>query len=345
MTGGGRAGAGGGNRTPDIQLANGTLKQLISVTCGFFGSLARAHVWCAMDGMRCRWGQGVNGRPQVLEHLGPYNGHAPVAAFGSISDRAFALYREATGGHEREGETPTQHLITRMIYVAEATSLALRLNASWALSHPALSLLRDRYEQVVRFSWLAKQDDNEQMRRYVAAYLAKEVKLRKLLPKRAKEELEKMGWTSDSIKEFSKDELNILNQWNSLDLKSMVEKRDKLTPVSDCEVGRETLSSLYVSIYTQFSSVTHYDMYSMGILGLHKAPNGQLVLAADPHFPSIINLHNSLFDIIQCYEVTRRFLGKDFDGRYSTLLMEWRTYVDRVIGRSASDATKDQSGR
>ena len=69
-------------------------------------------------------------QPQVFEHLGPYNNHPPVAAFGSLSARAFELYHDASGGHEREKETPTQHLVTRMMYVAEITSTALRLNAS-----------------------------------------------------------------------------------------------------------------------------------------------------------------------------------------------------------------------
>lgn len=50
-------------------------------------------------------------------------------------------------------------------------------------------------------------------------------------------------------------------------------------------------------------------MYSMSILGLHKSPDGQLVLAADPGFPSMINLHNALFDLIQCFEASRSFLG------------------------------------
>lgn len=287
----------------------------------------------------------MDGRPQVLEHLGPYEKHAPVSAFGSISDRAFALYREAAGGHKREDETPTQHLITRMMYVAEATSLALRLNASWALSHPALSLLRDRYEQVVRFSWLAKQSDDAQMLRYVAAYHAKEIKLKQSLPRNVREELQRMGYDSWYGEEISREKLNILNQWNNLDLKSMVEKRDKLPPLSDCRIAMESLSQFYVSVYAQFSSVTHCDMYSMKILGLHKTPSGQLVLAADPHLPSMINMHNSLFDTIQCYEVSRRFLGKDFDNRYSALLREWHSYVERVIGPTASGATEDQSGR
>jgi hypothetical protein len=43
-----------------------------------------------------------------------------------------------------------------MLYIAEITSTAIRLNATWALTPAAMSLLRDRYEQTVRFSWLVR---------------------------------------------------------------------------------------------------------------------------------------------------------------------------------------------
>jgi hypothetical protein len=272
-------------------------------------------------------------RPQVLHHLGPYSSHEPVAAFGSISDRAISLYHEAAGGHLRQNETPTQHLTTRMMYISEATSVALRLNASWALTHPALSLLRDRYEQVVRFSWLARQPDNSEMAKYLTSYYAKSNKLHRSMPEGARDLYAKRGFpleewmTEKPTKELEK----WLNEWSALDLRSMVEKRDKLTPLSDCAVAKERLSWMYDHIYAQFSSVTHYDMYSMTILGLLPAPDGQLVLAPDPGFPAVISLHNSLFDLIQCFEGTRRFLGVDFDSRFCALLDEWHDYAKRTV--------------
>lgn len=224
--------------------------------------------------------------------------------------------------------------MTRMVYVAEATSTALRLNASWALSHPALSLLRDRYEQTVRFSWLARQTGTLQMTRYVASYYAKGLQLHRGMSQAEKDELSATpgGIQEWMTTELTKEQRASLNSWNELDLRSMVEKRDKLPPLSGCDVAKETLAPLYTSIYAQFSSVTHYDMYSMNILGLHRAPGGRLVLSPDPHFPSIINLHNALFDLIQCFEATRRYLEKDLDSKFSLLLKEWREYMMRVIG-------------
>jgi hypothetical protein len=275
----------------------------------------------------------LSDRPQVLGHLGPYNNHAPVAAFGSLSDRAYSIYRQAAGGHERQGETPTQHLVTRMMYIAEVTSIALRLNASWALSHPALSLLRDRYEQTVRFSWLARQSDNTQMVQYIASYYAKSIKLYHSMTEAQKKELDKMGFTAPDWLSASptKEQRDYLNRWNSFDLRSMANERDNLPSLSDSRLGKETLGDLYNGIYAQFSSVTHYDMYSMNILGFHEAPNGQLVLAPNPHFPSVINLYNSLFDLVQCFEATRRYLEVDAEEPFSAAYEEWCKHRNRVI--------------
>lgn len=219
------------------------------------------------------------------------------------------------------------------MYIAEATSIALRLNASWALSHPALSLLRDRYEQTVRFSWLARQSDNIQMVRYIASYYAKNIRLHHSMTELQRNELTKMGFAPPEwlAQKPTKEQREYLNRWNALDLRSMAEKRDKLAPLADCELAREPLADLYSSVYAQFSSVTHYDMYSMNILGLHKAQDGHLVLAADPHFPAIIHLNNALFDLIQCFEATRRYLKIDIDVKFLALHEEWREYVNRVV--------------
>jgi hypothetical protein len=85
-------------------------------------------------------------------------------------------------------------------------------------------------------------------------------------------------------------------------------------------------------------------MYSMNILGLHEAPNRQLVLAADPHFPSVINLNNSRFDLIQCFEATRRYLKVDLDEEFSAAYEEWREYMRRVIFPEVSASRRGGHG-
>jgi hypothetical protein len=171
------------------------------------------------------------------------------------------------------------------------------------------------------------------MAKYVAHFYGKSIDVYRSLSPKVKAELAKMPFATDAwnTETTTKEQREYLNRWSKLDLRSMANGRDKLPPLSDCAIARETLGDLYTSIYAQFSSVAHYDMYSMNILGLHPAPDGAPVLAADPSFPAVINLHNSLFDLIQCFEAVRRFLNADFDARFSSLLDDWRVYMRRVF--------------
>jgi hypothetical protein len=54
-------------------------------------------------------------KPQVLQHLGPYLKHPPVEAFSRLSADTWVAYHDIIGGYERVGETPREHLISRMM--------------------------------------------------------------------------------------------------------------------------------------------------------------------------------------------------------------------------------------
>jgi hypothetical protein len=271
-------------------------------------------------------------RPKVLEQQGPYSQHPPVAAACALSERAWATYHEFAGGHEREGETLREFLFTRMVYIAEVTSTAVRLNSSWALTHPAMSLLRDRYEQTVRFSWLLR-SPNDEYHKYGRAFFAKMNSLvREMTPEMRKFYDKWIGeppaWATETP---TKEARAYFEAWNTLDLRSMATKRDALPPVSESRIGKQPLADLYGSIYAQFSSVTHYDRFSVEMLGLHKAPNGQLVLAPDPHWPAMLTLHVALFDLIFCYEAVQLCLRKESTEVFGRLLDEWYELMDKVL--------------
>src|SRR6202035_5914667 len=67
----------------------------------------------------------------------------------------------------------------------------------------------------------------------------------------------------------------------------MAAKRDALPPFSDSVLAKESLLHWYESIYSQFSSVSHYDRYSIELLGIQPAPDGTLVFAGQPHWPKL----------------------------------------------------------
>jgi hypothetical protein len=119
----------------------------------------------------------------------------------------------------------------------------------------------------------------------------------------------------------SKEERAHLNEWSSLDLRSMVKKRDAFRPIADTHLARETLERWYGAIYSQLSSVTHYDRFAIELLGLQISPDGAFSLPSQ-HWPRMLILQNCLFDIIQCFEATLLCHKRDAS-QFDALYIEW----------------------
>jgi hypothetical protein len=212
-----------------------------------------------------------------------------------------------------------------MLYIAEITSTAIRLDASWALTHAAMSLLRDRYEQTVRFSWLVRNPDQTEFDKYERAIFAKINSLiRNVNPETRRHFAETRGspppWATEAL---TKEQRAFLDAWGTLDLKSMAKKRDAFPPLAGTALAREGLAHSYERIYAQFSSVTHYDRYSIELLGIQQAPDGTGVLVAQPHWPGLLILQSTYFDIIQCFEATQVCHKQNAATQFEALLAEW----------------------
>jgi hypothetical protein len=104
--------------------------------------------------------------PPVFEHLGPHARHPPVAACCRLTERVCLTYNDLAESNRLRDKHSREFLILRMLYIAEITSRAVRLNASWGLTHAAMSLLRDRFEQTLRFSWLIRNPDPQAFEKY-----------------------------------------------------------------------------------------------------------------------------------------------------------------------------------
>jgi hypothetical protein len=70
-------------------------------------------------------------RPEVLDHLGPYMQHGPIAACCELSERVWRIYNELTAGYIHSDQNSREYLFLRMLCIAEVTSTAIRLNATW----------------------------------------------------------------------------------------------------------------------------------------------------------------------------------------------------------------------
>ena len=230
-----------------------------------------------------------------------------MAALCDLTERVWSTYQDITGTYVHKGDDTREYLAFRMLYIAEVTSSAVRLNASWALTLAAMSLLRDRYEQVVRFSWLFRNPDQTEFQKYERSKFSKINSLvRNMSPETRSRYQELMGqplpaWATETP---SKEERAQLDAWNMLDLRSMVMRRDAFPPVADTALAKQPLAQWYGSIYSQFSSVTHYDRYAIELLGLQETADGSPFLGSQPHWPGLLILQNAHFDLIQCFEAS-----------------------------------------
>jgi Family of unknown function (DUF5677) len=265
---------------------------------------------------------------------------APVQALLLLTQRTWEEFHSILGGHERIIKNERELLANRMMHISEVMSLGLRINASWGLSHAAMSLLRDRYEQAVRFSWLARQPDSEELKKYMLSfYLKARLLMRGDAARRDYEQ--SVGtpppqWVTEALTKEQNDELK---KWNSLDLRTMAARRDSLPALTELLVGKETLEDHYDTIYAQFSSVAHFDMYSLELLRLQENGAGHAELGMDEYWPGLLILQNGQFDIIQCFEAANTYFNKDASLLFNGLLLEWYGLVSQMNFPKAPSAT------
>jgi hypothetical protein len=287
-----------------------------------------------------------NNQPQILDQLGPYKKHPPVEIGCLLSQAAYKRYHKLTGTVARPAGVLHEQTPPRMMYIAEAISTGLRLNATWALSFPAMSLARDRYEQVVRFSWLIRMNDPWMWKQYAATYYTKWRKLYAAMNPTQRTEFDNLsppppGWMTETP---TKEQRKVMERYQSMSLADMVEERDTLPPVGTSTVDKVTLSDLYGSVYAHYSSVSHYDFYAVRLLNIFQNTSGEYVLAADPFWPAMLVLQNCLFDIVQCREATAKLCEADDIAAFEDMYSIWDDTMHRQ-GLSKEDFEKAKQAR
>jgi len=195
-----------------------------------------------------------------------------------------------------------------------------------------MSLLRDRYEQTVRFSWLVRNPDQEEYLKYERAMFGKINSIvRKLDPKTVEHFEESMGPIAPwAIEELSKEQKAHLEAWSVTNLRAMATKRDAFSPIVDNHLAKQKLSPMYEGIYAQFSSVAHYDRFSIEMVRPEQNDDGTVSLSLAPHWPALLILRTSHLDIIQCFEATQVCFQRNTAIQFESLFMEWHSLANKL---------------
>jgi len=96
-------------------------------------------------------------------------------------------------------------------------------------------------------------------------------------------------WVTEKLSEEQDSEFR---QWENFDLRTMATRRDLLPRLTELQVGKEEHGHHYDTIYAQFSSVSHFDAYSIQLLRLHAKDDKGLELATDDLWPGLLILQN-----------------------------------------------------
>jgi hypothetical protein len=118
-----------------------------------------------------------------------------------------------------------------------------------------------------------------------------------------------------------------LRAWGVTDLRSMATKRDAFPPMADTPLAQQKLAHSYDPIYKQFSSVSHYDRFSVEMVQPEQNPNGSVSFGLGSHWPGLLINQTALLDMVQCSEATKIGLGQNASIRFESLFAEWRTLV------------------
>ena len=276
-------------------------------------------------------------------NFGPYYKWESVSSFTSLSVKSFSLFDGLVQRHSSLVLRPVHHLFLRVAYQAKTTSLAARLNNSWALCLPAFALTRVRLEQTIVCSYLLHEEESIGLRPFVSYisignYKATKVVMEDELMAKQLPHVDLTAMEAEAVKaqkefnpNFTINEDKFERKWTKLDLRSMAKKRDALVKASS-SAFKDSLERQYISIYVEASSIIHADSSSLShhFLGLFRSPSGEGVLMSLPSWAEIVSASVAYYDILQCYEILE-WLGVSAGQEYREVMDEWISARDKYV--------------
>lgn len=268
------------------------------------------------------------------DYLGPFKADPSISKACELAEHVWEAYREFANQYRPLSLASRPNLTLRMMTIAEVSSNAICLNATWGLTSAAMSLVRDRYEQAVRFSYLIRNPDKSIYEIYILGmlerinFLTRKLDAQTLNNIQRKEDRKIPEWATQKP---TKDQEKKFREWHKLKLNEMAEKRDTFSPLSDTPLAKESLAKWYYPIYGTFSSVSHYDCLAIQMAKLQQRPDGSRYLAFSDKLPGLLIFYTSFLDMIQCSEAITIEFQKDCRIRFESLFLEWHTLMPEFI--------------
>ena len=238
-----------------------------------------------------------------------------------------------------------------MLYCAEATSLAIRVCASWTLTIPAIAMARVRLEQAIVCSYLSHEQESLGLSPYIAYIkIGRHRRLKAALAYPGMAELLPAHIDAQSLEReakqaqeevfeqsFNYEDGRLVRKWTPLDLLSMAKKRDRMASEGE-QALKEDLAGDYMSLYNQSSAVVHAECSSLTpeFLDIFAVPGSQPVLMALPQWTFIILAFVARYDVLQCYEVLS-YLDINANDEYVELWKRWAAARRQYLGNKAAE--------
>jgi hypothetical protein len=276
-------------------------------------------------------------------NYGPYSKWKEIKAFSDLSDKAFSVFRSYIKGKANLLLDPINHIIYRMFFQAESTSVAIRLINSWAFNLPAFALTRIRLEQTIVCSYLIHEDLSEGLKKFIYyASIQRYKYMESALEDDSLKKYLKNFKNCDKLKEtaiqaqnritpgFSVDDDKFERKWTKYDLRSMAKKRDSLAPKEP--LLEHSLEREYISLYKIASCVVHADCESLScsFMDFYPLPSGEPVLMVIPTYALFVSSCTAHYDILQCYEILN-WLKIPIGQEYQELMKEYFVAGDKYI--------------
>lgn len=280
---------------------------------------------------------------QSQPNFGPYLLWTNVKDFSEISKKAFEIYHEKISNDLLAKFSPTEHLFIRQLYLAETSSFSIRLLTSWAMLLQALALARTRLEHTIICSYIIHEKESVGLEPFI-----KHISINNFLNVRAamsdndiakhldfdisKLQAEAVNAQSSFTPDFDINHDKYERKWTKLDLRTMAQRRDKLT-AGQVLLSKDSLERDYISLYKTASSIVHSDVSALSNAFMDVFSVGQnipAVLMPLPNWAIISVAYTSRYDIVQVYEVLK-FLGINCESELSKLRRTWIESVKKHL--------------